>query len=212
MKDKRLVLFLAGSLLLIVFMAGGISRHFIQVHREEQVARALAALDPKLIRSQLEKSIRNCYEQDAARARRSSTVKARQRALREAAEDRDQELAQVDDSFNSIKATIASGQASPEFLELTRILQQEGVDAAVANLPKHELEFLGEPVIWARMSQIAIRSSLAPLLEGARLERIRGDLPAAQRLCEELLAADPDWPEARATRRRNGGQRPTRTG
>jgi tetratricopeptide (TPR) repeat protein len=197
MKDKRRVLFLAVSLLLVVFLAGGISRHFIRAHQEQQVARALAALDPKQIRSQLEKSIRDCYEREAARARRRGSLKERQKALREAAQDRDQKLAQVDDSFNSIKATIASGQASSEFLELTRILQEEGVDPAVEYLSQRELEFLGGSVIWGRMSPSAIRGRLAPLLEGVRLERDRGDLPAAQRLCEELLAADADWPEAR---------------
>ena len=47
------------------------------------------------------------------------------------------------------------------------------------------------------MHQQQVRRKLAPLLEGARMHRNRGDLAVAERMCEEVLKVDPDWPKAR---------------
>jgi len=60
------------------------------------------------------------------------------------------------------------------------------------------------------MRRQEVRRTLAPLLEGVRLRLGRGDLAAAESLCEKLLAADPDWPEARGPARpdNRGTRRP----
>lgn len=197
MSRKRRIVAAVSLLLLLAVLSGGAWWHFVQARRAEQVATALAALKPERIRAQLAKSIQAGYGEDADRARRGGDEKKRQKALREAAQARDHKLAQLGKSIQSIESTISSDRASPEFLELIGILQRDGVNAAIQYVSQHEKQLIGEPVLWGRTSPSTIRMRLAPLLEGARLQRDRGDLAGAQRLCEELVAADPDWPEAR---------------
>jgi tetratricopeptide (TPR) repeat protein len=182
---------------LLAVVAGAVSWTLLRLHQHELVAQALAALKPERIRTQLEKSIRETYDRDAADARTLGDGKQRQPALRDAAQARDQKLAHLDEVPGSISRTIASGDFSPEFLELTHLLQEQGIDAALTYLSQQESRLLGPENRWLTMRQREIRRTLAPFLEGVRLHRVRGDLAEAERLCTKLLAADADWAEAR---------------
>ncbi len=187
----------SAAIVLLAVVAGAVSWTLMRLHQKELVAQALAALKPELIRTELEKSIHETYDRDAADARTLGDGKQRQQALRDAAQTRDQKLAQLDDWPGSISRTIAAGDFSPEFLELTHLLQEQGIDAALTYLSQQESRLLGPENRWLTMRQSEIRRTLAPFLEGVRLHRVRCDLAEAERLCTKLLAADADWAEAR---------------
>src|SRR5580704_2194025 len=194
--QMRVTRYLVAAVLLLALVAGGVSWTLYRLHKDDPAAKALAAFSPDLIRTQLEKSIRKAYDRDAAEASKLHDWKERQKVLKDAVQSRDQKLAQLDDFLGSITRTITSGKASDEFLELSRILQEQGVNAALDYLSSQESRLLDRASQLAAMRQREVRRTLAPLLEGVRLHRNRGDLAEAERLCDKLLAADPDWPEA----------------
>jgi tetratricopeptide (TPR) repeat protein len=196
-RQGRVTRWQSAAIVLLAVVAGAVSWMLIRLHQHELVAQALAALKPERIRTELEKSIRENYDRDAAGARTLGEGKQRQHALRDAAQARDQKLAHLDDVPGSISRTIASGDYSPEFLELTQLLQEQGIDAALTYLSQQESRLLGPENRWLTMRQREIRRTLAPFLAGVRLHRVRGDLAEAERLCTKLLAADADWAEAR---------------
>lgn len=117
----------------------------------------------------------------------------RDEAKRDATAARDKRLAQVDEFLDSITSTIKSGDASPEFLELTRIIQEQGVDQALAYIASQESRLLARAETLAAQRQRDIRRTLAPLLEGVRLHRSKGELAEARTLCDKLLKQDGDW-------------------
>lgn len=151
--QRRVTRYLVAAILLLAVVGGGVSWMLVRLHKDDPVAKALAAFSPELIRAQLEKSIRSAYDRDAAEAGKLHDWKERQKALKEAEQARDQKLAQLDEFLGSFTRTIASGQASPEFLELSRILQEQGVNAALEYLSNQESGLLDRASQLAAMRQ-----------------------------------------------------------
>ena len=116
----------------------------------------------------------------------------RGRRLRSGADKR---LAQVDAFVDSIAKTILAGEASPEYVELTRVLQEEGVDQALKYIAAQRPRLLDEARNLIESQRLEVRRTLAPLLEEARLQVTRGDVAAAGAGCDKLLVLDPNWGE-----------------
>jgi tetratricopeptide (TPR) repeat protein len=184
--------------LAIVAAICGVSWLVIHRHQNQVVARALASIDSGRIRRQLGKSIDAAYEREMARARRLGRPEQQRTALSEAAKYRDENRADLDSVLDLITGTIASGQASPQFVEMSHILQQQGADAALAWFSQREAQLLERAGAEAARRERGLRGTLTPLLEAIPLLRERGDLAEADRLCERLMAAEPDWVQAQA--------------
>lgn len=193
---RKQVMTVVPILLAAAAISGGVWAA-IRTYNNRLVGTAAEALDPNLIRSHLEQAIRTTYGRQTAEARKAADAETQRRALGQADLARDQELGQLEPTIAFIRETIVRGEASPEFLEMSRLLQEQSVDAALVYLASQEPRLLGDADHWKTMPPREVRRALAPLLGESVLLRQRGDLPAAGRLCERLLINDSDWPDAR---------------
>ncbi len=158
--------------------------------------------DTTLIRVQLEKTIEQTYQDELARIEEISDWKERDEARQAAEETYDRQLADIDDFLESVTSTIASGEASSEYLELNRVLQGQGVDEALSYVDAQWDRILEQSTKEFNDVEGAaedLRQKLAPALESVRLFQAKGDYTSALERCDELLGPqlDPTWPEAR---------------
>jgi tetratricopeptide (TPR) repeat protein len=160
----------------------------------QEIANQLAVLKPDEIREHLRKTIEATYHKELQEAEQLTEWQKRDEVKLDAFAARDKRLGQVDEFLTSITSTIQSGDSSPEFQELTRIIQEQGVDQALAYITSQESRLLEQAEKLATEKQRELRHTLAPLLEGVRLRRWKGERIEAVGLCDRLLKLDADWP------------------
>ncbi|WP_395794447.1 DUF4062 domain-containing protein, partial [Aquimonas sp.] len=184
---------LATVLVALMLMAGGIGWGWQQLRHEVQEA---GQVDVARIHAHLLAASEAALELDLSEAEQVSGWEQRQN-LREVAEAA--HLARQT-RIESLAAEIAEiegrGDASTVMREMTRILREENVDAALAYLARERASVLGR--VQARMAAARERNraELEPVLTAAGLEAARGGNDAARTTYEEVLALDPDWPRA----------------
>ncbi len=157
-------------------------------------------VDPPKMRLQLENHIRGQYQAELAVADQLADWRQREAATTRATETRDNRLRHVAETIASITETIQAGEASPEFLELTRILKDQGPAEALAYIAAKQSAILAKADQQSAdlnklivEAQRARRRTLAPLLEAMRVQRTTGEYSAALARGMELLARDADW-------------------
>ncbi len=155
----------------------------------------LAKWKPDDIKDLLLKATEDAYQKDLQEADKLTEWQKRGSAKRSAAVARDQKLGMVDETVARFTRTIMSGNASPEYLELTRILQEQGIDQVVAYITSQVPRLLERADQRAAENQRENRRELAPLLECAKLQFIKGNLVEAIRLSEEVQKRVPEWSE-----------------
>jgi tetratricopeptide (TPR) repeat protein len=187
----------AAAVLLVTAAILGSAWSVVCAYNNGLVASTLATLRPDWIRLHLAQSIRAAFDRQTAEALATADTGSRQKITRQAEQARDQELAQLEPTVAFLSGTIARGEASPEFVEMLRLLQEESADSALAYLSSQEQHLLGnDDDLWKAMPPGKARRALAPILAETVLLRQRGDLPAAGRICERLLTDNSDWPDA----------------
>ena len=159
---------------------------------QESIEKQLASIRPDDIKKQLRNTIEVTYEHDLQEATQLADWKKRDEAKKDACDSRDKRLGQVEEFLTSITSSITSGEATPELLEFTRILQGQGPAEAVKYIDGQEQRLLAEA---EKLTQKKRRTVL-PILEAAKIHFNRGELTQAREKCEKLLAQDGDWPEA----------------
>jgi len=188
----------AAAVLLITAAILGGAWSVVRAYNNGLVASTLATFHPDWIRLHLAQSIRAAFDRQTAEALATADAGTRQKTIGQAEQARDQELAQLELTVAFLCGTIARGEASPEFVEMLRLLQEESADSALAYLSSQEQRIFGvDNDRWKVMPPSEVRRALAPILAETILLRQRGDLPAAGRICERLLTDDSDWPDAR---------------
>jgi tetratricopeptide (TPR) repeat protein len=188
----------AAAVLLIVAAILSGAWTVVRAYNNGLVASALATLHPDWIRLHLAQSIRASFDRQTVEALTTADVGSRQKTIRQAEQARDLELGQLELTVAFLRGTIARGEASPEFLEMVRLLQEESTDSALAYLSSQEQRLFGEDDDrWKVMPPAEVRRALAPILAESIFLRQRGDLPAAGRICERLLTDDSNWLDAR---------------
>ena len=193
------------GLLLLLLVAGGILcatviRNREDVHAvgedvkkvQESIEKRLASIRPDDIKKQLRNTIEATYEHDLQEAGKLADWKKRDEAKKDARDSRDKRLGQAEEFLTSITSSITSGEATPELLEFTHILQDQGPADAVKYIDGQEQRLLADA---EKLTQKRRRTVL-PILEAAKVNFNRGELPQARKTCEKLLAQDGDWPEA----------------
>jgi tetratricopeptide (TPR) repeat protein len=193
------------GMLLLLLVAGGILYATVLRHREdvravgedvkkvqESIEKQLAGIRPDDIKKQLRTTIEETYEKDLQEAEKLPDWKKRDEAKKDARELRDKRLDQVEEFLTSITSSIKSGEATPELLEFTRILQDQGPAEAVKYIDGQEQRLLADAEKLTRKK----RRTLLPILEAARVHFNRGELTQARAKCEKLLTQDGDWPDA----------------
>src|SRR5262249_29218087 len=141
-------------------------------------------------------TIEATYEQNLQQADALSDWQRRDEARKAASSWRGKQLAQVDAFVEAITKKINAREASAEFVELTRILQEKGVDDALKYIGLQEQRLLSEAENQIAAKQQEVHMTLAPLLEKVRLLATQGNFAAASAACDKLLALDRDWDEA----------------
>ena len=87
---------------------------------------------PERIREQLAGTIMKTFSKAIAEADKLKTWRDRDNAKKLAVSQRDSNLERIEEFLEEIEIVLGSGKASPEYLEMIRIFNQEGAEAAVA--------------------------------------------------------------------------------
>jgi hypothetical protein len=107
--------------------------------QSEAIAKVTASLEnPDRLREQLKRPILELYQRALDSANLEADWRRREERRKAAAEERDRSFARVEEYFQWIKETIESGAAPPEYIELNRILTEQGADEALEYIKSHE--------------------------------------------------------------------------
>lgn len=164
------------------------------IQQSEDLKRFAAEVDqPKRIREQLIRTIQRTHDAAIAEAEKLSDWRKRDEARQVANAGRDQNMSRVDELLTSIETIVHSGQASRDYLEMTRVFTEQGAEEAVAFIASRKEVLFGR---FEREKELNRKANLLPILESVRKEVLLGRYDAARVSCQELLARDPNWGDA----------------
>ncbi len=148
------------------------------------------------IHAQLQTAAEKTHQAALAEADKAKGWEERER-LRQAAERAHAaRLFSIDElaaSFAEIQGTARSTQV---FDEMTRVLSEEGVDQALAYAATQRPGILEKVKARAAAAREKNRAELLPLLTSAQLYADRNQSAEATPLFADILALEPDWPDA----------------
>jgi tetratricopeptide (TPR) repeat protein len=182
---------------LLVLIGGSVWWVGYRQHSDiQQISAEARHITREKIRAQLLESAERVHQAALAEAAKAKGWEERQR-LRKAAEQANAaRLSRIDelaDSFAEIEGTDRSTQV---FDEMTRILAEEGVDQAIAYAATQRAGILEKVEARAAATHEKNRADLLPLLKSAQLQADRNQPDEAERLFDDILAREPDWPDA----------------
>lgn len=155
-----------------------------------------AVVNTEKIRAHLLQTAGETHRRELAEADAVKDWKERLR-LREAEENaHTARLSRIEDLAASFAEIEGRGTATSVFQEMTRILTEQGVDEAIAYVDAQRPSILKIVQARATATRDRNRTDLQPLLKTAGLYESKGQAPEARALYNEILAVDPDWPEA----------------
>ncbi|WP_339612967.1 tetratricopeptide repeat protein [uncultured Rubinisphaera sp.] len=163
--------------------------------KTEQILESLEN-NPQKIRDQLQKTIDETYQRELLQANDLKEWRDRDEAKKQAETRRDKRYREMDAFLSSITATMEAGEASPEYLELTRILGDQGVDESLCYIESRKKDLLAFAQLEKADAEQKLRRLLAPVLEEAKLFHLKGNYSAAYVTCGQIYLTNPDWPEA----------------
>ncbi len=106
-------------------------------------------------------------------------------------------LSRIDSLARQFAELEGTAEASEIFDELTRIVEEEGVEEALAYLGSQRPTILAEIAVETAAQEAARRKKLQPLLTGAQLSSANGKNDEAESLFRDVIKAAPSWTEAR---------------
>jgi tetratricopeptide (TPR) repeat protein len=192
---RRYARYVGIGITLLVLVLGGIGYGVYQAR--DQITQVIDLYgNPDQLAERMRANIRRRADEElqAARARG-----ARWEEMRELERRRDVALDQVDELIRTIQRGLAS-EPDATFREASRILAQEGVDAALGYLASHQQDIL------VRVDHLAAREdaarqkkqqALEPLLLQANLHETNLAWDRALELYKTVATKAPEWPRAR---------------
>ncbi|MGH8429992.1 MAG: DUF4062 domain-containing protein, partial [Solimonas sp.] len=155
-----------------------------------------ARLTTEKIRVHLLQTAEETHRREMAEADGDTDWKRRQQ-LREAADNAHRlRLARIEELADSFAEIEGRGTATRVFQEMTRILTEQGVDEAIAYVDTERSSIFQSVRARAAASRERNRADLQPLLRTAALHQAKGQPAEARALYSDILAVEPDWPEA----------------
>ena len=153
-------------------------------------------LDAPRIRAHLTESSERKRDEDLAAAERAPTAAERERLAGIAAKADAVRKARIDDLVETFVFLDARTDSTPVLREMTRILSEEGVDAALAYIDRQRGSVFER--IRARDDAVHAqnRAELQPLLQAAGLQAAKGQNDLARKGYRDVLAVEPKWPGA----------------
>ena len=106
-------------------------------------------------------------------------------------------ISRIDELAASFAEIEGTARSTSVFDEMTRILAEEGVDQALAYAATQRPGILEKVKARAAAAREKNRADLLPLLKSAQLQADRNQPAEADRLFADILALEPDWPDAR---------------
>ena len=185
--------------LLLAVSAVIISSVWWAKHRQsENIENLLAAqkFAAPRIRAHFVESTERQRDTDLAAADKAAKSDERQRLRETALAAHAARLARIDDAVARFAELESGPEATRIGRELTRILTDEGTDAALAFIGREKAGLLAEADAQLAADRERLRGRLAPLLSAADLLVTKGDTAAARTAYRELLQRDPAWPAA----------------
>ncbi len=163
--------------------------------RLDELAEA-TRLTTEKIRAHLLQTATETHRRELAEAEAAKDWKVRQR-LREAADQAHTvRLFRIEELAASFAEIEGLGTATSVFQEMSRILAEQGVDEAIAYVGAQRSGILETVRARAAAARERNRADLQPLLQTAALYEAKGQANEARALYADVLAAEPDWPEA----------------
>lgn len=134
-------------------------------------------------------------QEDWARAGQAKGHEQREQVRQAAENAHSNRLARIESLAASFAQSESRADATTVFKEMTRILQEEGVDAAVACIGRQRQGILARVSARRAAAREQDRAELLPLLKAAGLHETKGQATLARAGYRELLALDPAWPD-----------------
>ena len=153
-------------------------------------------IDAVRIKTHLREASERKLAEDLAAADKAAKSDDREH-LREAAQAANQaRIARIDDLAIGFALLEGTADATEESKEMTRILKEEGVDAALGYIEAKRDTLLQRVAASKAAHEEEVRTQLQPLLQAAGLQATKGDTADARKSYEELLKLDAQWPQA----------------
>src|ERR1700722_13140502 len=149
------------------------------------------------IRAQLLESVEHTREEALAEGQKAKGWEERDRLRRAAEKTYAGSVSRIDELAVSFAEIEGTARSSRVFDEMTRILAQEGVDQALAYAATQQPTILEKVKSRAAAAREKNRGELLPLLKSAQLQGDRNQASKAESLFADILALEPDWPDAR---------------
>ena len=153
-------------------------------------------LDAPRIRAHLVESSERKRDEDLVAAEKAGTSTERERLRDEAEKANVARKARIDGLVASFVTLDAKESTTNDLREMTRILSEEGVDAALAYVDKRRSDTLERIRSRAAAEHDQNRVELQPLLKAAELRATKGENDDARATFRQLLGLEPAWPDA----------------
>ncbi len=192
-RERRLTKAVMAILLGLVILGGGGWWAYQQLQTEvEQVG----VMNTEKIRAHLLQTVEETHRRELAEAAADTDWKKRQH-LREAADNAHKvRLSRIDELAASIAEIEGRGTGTSVFQEMTRILSEQGVDEAITYVGTQRSSIFQTVRARAATAREHNHADLQPLLRTAALHQAKGQPAEARTLYTDILAIEPDWPEA----------------
>ncbi len=153
-------------------------------------------LTTEKIRAHLLQTAEETHRRELAEAEADTDWRRRQQ-LREAADNAHMvRLSRIDELAASFAEIEGRGTGTSVFQEMTRILTEQGVDEAITYVGTQRSSIFQTVRARAATARERNRADLQPLLQTAALHQAKGQATEARTLYTDILATEPDWPEA----------------
>ncbi|MEM9369187.1 MAG: tetratricopeptide repeat protein, partial [Planctomycetota bacterium] len=159
----------------------------------QNVARGLSEQSRQTIRGRLLVAIEETYQLELGEAESILEWRERDAARRSAADRKETRVSEIDDFLSSITTNLEN--PSKEYLELLRILEDQGVDEALAFVEARKPDLFATAAARKEGAATKNRRTLAPVLTEAELLISKGQYIKALESCERALEIAPGWPE-----------------
>lgn len=167
--------------------------------RVEDSIRKGYTVDAAKIRIQLEAASQKKRDEDITEAndlKLHPKWDDRQKLREEAEAAHKQRVSRVTEFAQEFAELAAAKDASPVLIEMGRIIETEGVDAALAYFETQRGDVMKRAQSRLAAARDAAHRDLQPMLKAAGLQVTKGQTDAARASYQDLLKLDPQWPEA----------------
>ena len=155
-----------------------------------------SAITTEKIRAHLLESVERTHQTALAEAEKAKGWEERERLRKAAEQAHAGRLSRIDELAASFAEIEGTGRSTQVFDEMTRIIAEEGVDQALAYAATKRPNILEQVKARDAATHEKNRADLLPLLKSAQLQADRNQPTEADRLFADILALEPDWPDA----------------